>query len=322
MNTRTFSHLLALAIFSAACQPATIPPTHTSSPTLAPSQTATATVQPTRTPAATATLEPIPTPCAAWPTPAPDLNSETTTHTSPNGQWTLTIISSEPVATSCSPTGVAQYVKAIVANDAVEWTLINQWENYGLGSGQYTPVRWSEDSERLYFTYAAMPDGCQGLSSDTGLWQANLLTGETKQLLTNAGFFLGLAPDETQAIYRPFGTSGLALFNFTAQTETSISLPATLTAQPEYSLGPALWAPDGSAALLNGWRNFCSSAFTPENTLLMLVPLNTGETEILLEGPTQGFMAQAWPELDKVQVRDKTGADWWLNPETGVLTQP
>lgn len=242
--------------------------------------------------------------------------------TSPNGQWTLTIVASAPVATACSPTGEAQYVKVVVTNGAVEWKLIEQWENYGLGSGRYAPLRWDEDDERLYFTYAAMPDGCQGLSDNIGLWQADLLTGVTKQILTSQGFLLGLTPDETQAIYRPFGAGGLMLFNFASQTQTAITLPAALTAQAEYSLGPALWAPDGNAGLLNVWLNFCSPPFTPENTLLLLISLNTGETEILLKGPTQGFMAQAWPELDKVQVRDKTGAEWWLNPQTGALTQP
>ncbi|MBL8045733.1 MAG: hypothetical protein JNL09_04285 [Anaerolineales bacterium] len=322
MNTRTLSTLLALAMFSAACQPASVPPTQTPAPepTLAPSQMATATTEPTHPPTATATLEPTPTPCAAWPT--PNLSFEPSTETSPNGQWTLTIATSDPVATACSPTSEAQYVKVVVANGAVEWKLIEQWENYGLGVGRYMPLRWSEDGERLYFTYAAMPDGCQGLSSNIGLWRADLHTGETKQILTSTGFLLGLTPDETQALYRPFGAGGLVLFNFTSQTETPISLPPALTAQTEYSLGPALWAPDGSGMLLNIWLNFCSPPFAPENTLLITGLLSTGETEIILESPTQGFMAQAWPELDKVQVHDKTGAEWWLNPQTGAVTQP
>lgn len=210
----------------------------------------------------------------------------------------------------------------MVTNGAVEWKLIEQWENYGLGSGRYAPLRWSEDGERLYLTYAAMPDGCQGLSSNIGVWQANLRTGVTKQILTSRGFLLGLTPDEMQAVYRPFGAGGLALFNFASQTETAIALPAALTAQTEYSIGPALWAPDGSRMLLNISLNICTAPLAPENTLLITGLLGTSKTEIVLESPTQGFMALAWPELDKVQVRDKTGAEWWLNPQTGALTQP
>jgi hypothetical protein len=155
---------LAAAPIPATINIPTVVPSETFTP--APTLTATATAAPnpvtlTHIPSPTITASVTTTEVVGIPTATPDLAgmpdlSKMTVFQqatqSPDGKWILTITNAIPLNTEREVTGDSAYdqVKLTNAEKTIEWIVIDQWANYGLGSGGYQPFLWSSNGHNNF----------------------------------------------------------------------------------------------------------------------------------------------------------------------------
>lgn len=238
------------------------------------------------------------------------------TNQSPDGEWALTITNAVPVLDKDGvPTGDQAYdqVKLARVDGSVEWTLLDEWSNYGLGSGRYGPLFWSPSGDTLYLTYQPIPDGCPSFVNGSNLLKVDLNSREMTELLPYAGLWLALSPDEKTVAYIGFGERGLVLRDLTTGTEREVDINPGRA----YSAGHIIWSTDGKELVMTLALDFCSPE--PKSAILR-VDTGTLETDVLVEGDDRPFFTAGWPEAGKVILKDRDGLVWWLDLDSGEIS--
>ena len=184
--------------------------------------------------------------------------------TSPDGAWTAT-------AHLQIPRGSDEYYQNIVvthASGSPSYTLVDSWSPLGLGYTVATPLAWSVDSSRFYYTDRAQADGCGLLYNGSDLYQVDLATGETKEILpASTTTTLGLSADEQHVAYLGIGEATLVIRDFTQDEPITFDLSETVG---DGQAGAFVWSPMNNAIAFvvahnpcaGGWAEATSIAFS------------------------------------------------------------
>jgi hypothetical protein len=287
----------------------TLKPTITRTPTatvttVAPSPTATAEPTVAKTPAVTQTE------MAETPKPV-ETESRTWSSASPDGEWSAQGLAEFPVDPKM---GYYTQLKVVKADGTVQWTLVDEWLETGLGYTVPQPFYWSPNGQYFYFTNYPSVDGCAVFVNGTDLHRVDLADGSVVELAPSSGLWLSLSPDETTLAYVGYGERGLVLRDLGTGAEREIKLDPG----QGYAAGHIVWSPDGAALALTLALKPCSTNWAAA-VAVMRVDVETLETRTLIQEDERLFITAQWPEPDQVLLQDKAGNSWWMDANTGQV---
>jgi hypothetical protein len=263
--------------------------------------------RPSPTPAATAT-----TPTGE---PTPKLTVETST--SPDGQWIAESAYSAPVQRKG---GEMVYTRLLIraADGDPAWSVVDQWSNYGLGWTRPAVVRWSADGQSVYYTNFPVPDGCALFVDGWDLHRVDLNSGKDTTILDRSNLVFALSPDERALLVLDRSESPALVWQDLAGERPELRIPLEL--EPNWQAGAITWSPDSQKAVLAVNTAPCDAA--NEKGSIVLVDLTARTTKVLVEDDPRLLVPVEWPEQDTIIVRDRDGAQWQLDPETGAVREP
>jgi Tol biopolymer transport system component len=205
-------------------------------------------------------------------------------------------------------------LEVVNAAGGVQWTLVDETLNYGLGYTTPRPFHWSKDGRYLYFTNLAVPDGCAVFTNGSDLYRADLTTGQVAEIVPPWVWWVALSPDEQRVAYLRWNgqTLELVVREMATGDERKIGLEARYT-----QAGNILWSPDGQALMLTLAANPCDPANWTQS--IARVELAALSPTILIRDDKRLLTATAWPEANKVLLTDQDGRTWTMEATTGEL---
>ena len=243
--------------------------------------------------------------------------------TSSDGKWVAVGLVAIPPENG---SGKLAYVRLMVfsADGKTHWTIIDHWQELGLGFPMPEPLKWSQDSQYFYFTHRVTPDGCSVFPFLTDLQRVSLEDGTVSELLPQTALTLALSPDESKVAYLRSGESGLVLrdLNTKEVRETKID-PGR-----DFNAGNILWSPDGKSLTLTVAINPCmgdavaSRTVQAQSTSILLVDAKTLQQKVLIKEDPRLFVTWQWKEPERITLTDgRENALWYLNVNTGEITR-
>lgn len=241
---------------------------------------------------------------------------------SPDGQWWVRFGNSDSVAagedeTDLYPGGEKYRVQLRVGrvDGSQEWTVIDEWRNWGLGYDTPVPLHWSADGASLYITNYPVPDGCAVFVNGSDLWRLGLTDGGLTELMPFASLSLALSPDETRLAFASYGAGGpqqLVVHDLTSGVEQFVDI----VYQPNVQLGNLVWSADGTQVLLTVAHDPCLSSWRHST---VLVDLTTSSARTLVAEDARQLVVEEWPAGGPALLWDKDGSAWKLDPVTGEI---
>jgi hypothetical protein len=247
--------------------------------------------------------------------------------TSPDGRWITVGLVAFP-----RPKSELQqaYVRLMIfsTDGNIHWTVIDRWEELGLGFPVPAPLQWSNDGRYFYFTYRVTPDGCSVFTYLTDLLRVNLESGSVEDLLPGSSNALAISPDDSQIAYSYFSgqpAMGLVSRNLITgeQQETK------LDPGKEFNAGNIVWSPDGESFALTlaiqpcAGEHSLSQTVWAESTTILAVDATTLEQKTLIQEDSRLFITLEWNEPNKIGIADgEEGSLWHLDVNTGEITRP
>jgi hypothetical protein len=247
--------------------------------------------------------------------------------TSPDGKWVAVGLVAFPEE---NIGGQSAYVRLIIfsADGTIRWTIIEEWQEIGLGFPFPAPLKWSRDGEHFYFTDRVIPDGCNVFAYLTHLYQVNLKTGSVEDLLPTTAVALAISPDDSKVAYSYFygqPQMGLAVRDLVTGEERE----TTIDPGKEFNTGNIVWAPDGRALALTlailpcAGDHRASKTVWAESTTILLLDTATLQPKILLREDPRLFITLEWNEPNKIVITDgEENSLWHLDTDTFEITRP
>jgi hypothetical protein len=200
-------------------------------------------------------------------------------------------------------------------NKEVNWVLVDEWKQAGLGYSIPALMGWSVDGNYLYFYNNIIPDGCQPLGGfQDNLRRVDLDSGNVHPILTGSFSGLSLSPDTTRLVYYDIQEADVGLFD-TSSDEVQ-NIPFTTPGQMDYRwVGNFTWSPDGQSLL---FVTIYGDACFPTGASLQSMDIGSTEIRILFTTKEQTISILDWTEPDRVQI--SVGPDLhWMDPISGAL---
>jgi hypothetical protein len=243
--------------------------------------------------------------------------------TSPNGRWVAVGLVAFPKANTG---GQQAYVRFMIfsVDGKTHWTIIDKWQEMGLGFPMPEPLSWSQDHKHFYFSHRLIPDGCSAFPFLTDLQRVNLADGTVTELLPQSAVALALAPAESQVAYIGYGERGLVLRDLVTGEERETKIDPG----KDFNVGNILWSPEGNALALTLAINPCTGVYGvsktvwAESTTILWVDAKTLQQKVLLKEDSRLFITQEWNDPGKITITD--GAEnslWSLNVDTGEIAR-
>lgn len=243
--------------------------------------------------------------------------------TSPDGKWVAVGLFAFPKA---NIGGQLDYTRLVIfsVEENTRWTIIDQWEEMGLGFPVPEPLKWSQDGKYFYFTHRVIPDGCSAFPLLTDLQQVNLANGTVTELLPPSATALALAPDESQVAYVGQGERGFVLRDLVTGEERETQIDPG----KEFDAGNILWSPDGKAVALTLAINPCTGPYGvsktvwADSTTILLVDVETLQQTVLVKEDPRWFITWEWNEPERIiVVGGQEDGVWYLNINTREITR-
>lgn len=184
------------------------------------------------------------------------------------------------------------------------------------------PFYWTTNGQYLYFTHQSSGDGCfaGGRHRGTGLLRLDLATGNVVELSPNFASWMSISPDEKTLAYFNYSRQGLTFRDLDTGNERTLDrvvLQEDVGMELDYRY--IVWSPDSQSLVFVVMAGVCD--FIQESYFNWLVHVNliSGVQTILFEKDERGFVPIAWPDINKVLIRQGSGQLLWLNPTTGDI---
>jgi dipeptidyl aminopeptidase/acylaminoacyl peptidase len=244
--------------------------------------------------------------------------------TSPDGEWVAVGLIAFPKE---NIGGQLDYTRLMIfsTDGKTHWTIIDRWEEMGLGFPVPMPLKWSQDGKHFYFTHHVIPDGCSAFALQTNLQRVNLEDGTVNDLLPDPALALALSPDDSQVAYF-FGSQDreLVLRNLVTGEERE----AKIDPGKDFNVGNILWSPDGKSLALTLAINPCTGEYgvsktvLAESTTILSVDAKTLQQKVLIEEDQRLFITWEWNRPGKITITDgEHNSVWYLNVNTGEITR-
>jgi hypothetical protein len=188
----------------------------------------------------------------------------------------------------------------------------------------WTPIRWSEDGQWLYF--ASIPYGIGGYILFSGILDVRRMPvqGGSVEVILPELSLMGdavISPDDSTLAYirSAYGQNPdvmimeLVLQDITSGNSRAMKLPAGYL-----QVGAITWSPDSqSLALALAVGNWDIEAYT-----VLRVDAQTLASQTLLDMDKRLLQPVLWPLADSLWLKDFIGDAMFLDLTTGTLTQP
>lgn len=306
MTKKRLLTAMALVLLIAGCnQPAAFPTAIT---------TASPTVAATETPAPRLTLTPTPT-ATPQSTATPvlsEMNLRTWSSISPDGKWSAQWMVATPER------GAGNYytqLKVQRTDKTVEWTIVDEWSEWGLGYTIPQPLHWLRDGQYLYFTNRPVPDGCGIFVNGSDLHKVDLSNGSVTEVVSRSGLWLSLSPDDMTLAYIGYRGRGLVLHDLATGAERETKLDPG----QDYAAGHIIWSLDGTSLVLTLAIQPCSTNWAA-STSVVRIEVSSLEQTTLIHEDKRLFTTVEWATPDKVLLEDDAGDLWWMDSRTGLVT--
>jgi hypothetical protein len=250
----------------------------------------------------------------------PDLGEldvqEEWTSISPDGTWVARGLAAFPEGGDDDH----YYTRLTVARSdySQEWTVVDAGSQLALGYTIPHPLCWSSDGRHFYYTNRPVPDGCAVFVNGSDLQRVDLSDGSVTEMVPAVGLWLSLSHDETTLAYVGYGDRGLVLRDLAIGDERQTAIEAAEEAEDAH-LGHVVWSPDDEAVMLTVAMNACGPQEDRRHAIVRVDAGTLYQTTVVAQSDHL-FITEAWPEPDRVLLKDGDGAVWWLNPGTGDIT--
>ncbi len=246
-------------------------------------------------------------------------NPETTSieeSTSPNGEWFATAILTMTL-------GEAEYTQRLVVehqSGSPRYTLVDGAYPSGLGYTVVTPFAWSQDNSRFYYTNRPQSDGCGLFNNSSDLYQVDLATGETHEVVPpNTTTVMGLAPDEQYIAYLATGETSLIIRNLSTGDYVSVNIVPLLGPNRIDQLGSIVWSPDSKQFAFAVAHTPCAGGWA-EASSIYLLDMNDISVNPLIEQDDRLLVPLAWSTPDQIQLQNDQGELFILDLTTNTAT--
>ncbi len=214
--------------------------------------------------------------------------------------------------------GKQYYRRLIVANkdSSLAYTLADEWSPFGLGYTAPRPLAWfgmsAIDRPVLYWSNVPVIDGCQTFTNGSDLHRLDLLTGVGQTLLSKAGSWLVVSPDQSRAAV--IDGRGLGIYDLS-------NGQARFTDLPDGKAGQVIWSPDGREVALtiaddDGSGSVCLPAQATTHTILV-IEAETLDVKLALRQDPRQLNTQSWSQLGLIKLIDGEAKPFLLDPLTG-----
>lgn len=243
-----------------------------------------------------------------------------TTHveesTSPDGEWVAT-------ATLEMTVGEKEYTQSLIVehqSGSPRYVLVAGAFPSGLGYTVVTPLAWSKDNVRFYYTNRAQADGCGLFNNGSDLYRVDLATGETRELLPpSTSTVLGLAPNEQVVAYRAVGEPALIIRNLMTGDYASFDIEPLLGPDQIDQLGSIVWSPDSKSFAFAIAHKPCSGGWA-EATSIYVLELNDMSVMPHLQQDDRLLVPVAWSTPDQLQLQNEQDKPFTLDLMTNAVT--
>jgi len=302
--------LFICAFFITSCSAAATPTRFIDTPTTASSSTV--------TPRPTASLSPLEVASAVL----SDLAIETQSLYSPDGRctwhrlqaWSMTEAAQRKYEHRFFISATVTCVRA-ETNEKVNWLLVDEWKEQGLGYSIPALLGWSADGNYLYFYDNIIPDGCQPLGGfQDNLRQVDLDTGDILSLLMGLKSGYSLSPDTTRLVFYDIQTADIGSYDFASGKVQHFPLAATGQADERW-VGDLTWSPDGRSLL---FVVIYGDPCYPGGASILHLDPQSGQVKILLTTEGQILSIIDWVASERVLI-SVGGEQHALDPSSGVL---
>lgn len=184
------------------------------------------------------------------------------------------------------------------------------------------PFAWSQNDDYLYFTHHKRGDGCSPPMNGSDLYRLDLRNGEVVELVPRLGRWLALSPDESALAYLSWydREERLVIRNLAAGDERSTRLFVEEQYAPEIIVFTShlLWSPDGQALVLTAEIDTCQHPDLLSTSIVRVDVKTLAQTTLVYEDK-RWLTTVAWPDPNRVLLKDKNGQYWWMDPITGAV---
>jgi hypothetical protein len=222
--------------------------------------------------------------------------------------------------------GQLAYVRLMIfsVDGKNHWTIVDEWQEIGLGFPMPQSLGWSQDHKSFYFTHRVIPDGCSVFPFLIDLQRVNLTDGTVTELLPQSALTLALAPDEGQVAYIGYGERGLVLRDLVTGEERETEIDPG----KDFNAGDIRWSPDGKSLALTLAINPCTGEYGASKTVwaksttILWVDVETLQQKILINEDPRLFIIWEWNEPEKITIVDgEENFLWYLDVSSKEITK-
>jgi Tol biopolymer transport system component len=216
------------------------------------------------------------------------------------------------------------YVQLIIqgTKGLPRWTIIERWEETGLGYTIPEPIGWSQDGKYFYFTNRPVVEGCVAISPNSSdLQRVEAETGDVTEVLPDAIRWMSLSPDYSRLAY--IRESNLHIRNLDSGEEKITNIdPGT-----SFEAGYIVWSPDNemlalTLAIQPCTGNYSGTGIYAKTTSILTIDTSTLEVRTLVEKDNRRLVTMGWAEADNIELEDFQKSPWLLDARTGKVNQP
>ncbi len=244
----------------------------------------------------------------------------TWTSTSPDEQWVARGLNADPKPGSALGLEYRQLIVRAV-DGSPTWTVIDRWGETGLGYTVPQPVAWSPNGKVFYFTNKPTPDGCSGITPNSGdLQSVDVETGNVTSVIADQLSWSALSHDGTYLAY--LGRGSLTILDLDTGGQQSVMIYTG----SEIDAGYAIWSLDDRRLAFTLANGSCSGPYPgtgvyAQSTSISVLDISKIEITEIIKEDGRRFVTQAWIGPDTIQLKDGQNRTWNLNAQTGQLTE-
>jgi Tol biopolymer transport system component len=246
---------------------------------------------------------------------SPLLTTIEETSTSPDGEWIAT-------ATAQIPDVAEEYTQSLVVehrSGSPRYEVVKGSFPYGLGYTIMKPLTWSDDNSRFYYGNAGHPDGCALFVGVSDLYELDLATGTTREILANGtATALTFAPNKQLVAYPVTGESTLIVQNIHSGDYASVNLEAILGND---QTGGIVWSPDSNSLAFVIAHEPCNGGWALSTSIYVL-DIKTMNVTPHLEKDERLLVPAAWSTPEQLLLENNQGEPYLLDLTTNTLIPP
>ena len=247
-------------------------------------------------------------------TESPHLTTIEETSISPDGEWIATVTAEIPYMAE-------EYTQSLIVehrSGSPRYEVVKGSFHYGLGYTLITPFAWTDDNSRFYYGNAGHPDGCALFGGATDLYELDLVTGTTREILVNDNIATALtfATNQELIAYAVVGNPILIVQNINSGDYASVNLEALLGND---QMGGIVWAPDSNSFAFVIAHEPCNGGWAVSTSLYVL-DIGTMSVTSHLEKDERLLIPVAWSTPEQLLLENNQGESFLLGLVENTLT--